>query len=335
MPWLGPFVDLSRKLPFRIDLLYLLSGFMLAYIYLKPNEPLSFKVYRGFLWHRWVALYPAHLVTLLLLIIAALLSTEFHASINADSFASYSALPFQFTLTQRWPFLPDMGRTWNYPTWFLSVLWLGYITTFPFAWILLQRLKESRYALLWAFGPLLFWLGVSRFKQLEELHNFVRAVCGLLSGVALCSVFLGRSRFVESAQRHLDKIVLLYLALFLFAYDYPVLAYCGVVAGMPFLLAGLTAKTSFTAKVMASRPVMWLGVYSYSIFMSHALAIKFIKVLLPTEHFVNSPLYVRISVALAYKIAVICFAWALYTCVERPCKKFLKDFRSKRCIADR
>jgi len=89
------------------------------------------------------------------LIAAALFSSGFHISVHADNFASYSALPYQFTLTQAWPFLPDNGNTWNYPTWFLSMLWLGYLTTFPFAWILARTLKGSGYALLWVFGPLL------------------------------------------------------------------------------------------------------------------------------------------------------------------------------------
>jgi peptidoglycan/LPS O-acetylase OafA/YrhL len=68
MPVTKKFVLLSNRIVFRMDLFFMLSGFITAYIYISLSERLNFRAYKEFLQARLIRLYPSYLATFLMLI---------------------------------------------------------------------------------------------------------------------------------------------------------------------------------------------------------------------------------------------------------------------------
>jgi peptidoglycan/LPS O-acetylase OafA/YrhL len=102
---------------------FLLSGFILAYLYWAPSGELSTST-KQFWWKRFSRIYPIHLVVLL--ITALLLLPRFWFDPTAPSvplaIASFVATA---TLTHAWvpPFVP----LWSWPTWALSAIVFLYL----------------------------------------------------------------------------------------------------------------------------------------------------------------------------------------------------------------
>jgi peptidoglycan/LPS O-acetylase OafA/YrhL len=118
---------------------FLLSGFILAYLYWAPNGELSTTRIR-FWWQRFTRLYPAHLIVLLLCILLFL--PRFWTDPNAPSvpLAVASAIATA-TLTQAWyaPLVP----VWSWPTWALSAVVFLYLVM-PWLMRVLAKLSHRQ-----------------------------------------------------------------------------------------------------------------------------------------------------------------------------------------------
>ncbi|MCX6905401.1 MAG: hypothetical protein NTW03_18365, partial [Verrucomicrobia bacterium] len=132
------------------------------------------------------------------------------------------------------------------------------------------------------------------------------------------------SQFVAAAQKHLDKIALGFLILFFLRPVAPVVVNALLILALPLLLAGTTDESSLSAKILATRPLMWLGTMSYSIFVSHALVERVLKIVLPAQRFADAPLPLRALVLAAYAIAILGFALGLEKLFVLPCAKAMQ-----------
>jgi peptidoglycan/LPS O-acetylase OafA/YrhL len=64
LPSLRPCAALASRGWLGVDLFFMLSGFILSYVYSAGNTQLGFTEYRRFLWFRLARIYPNHLATL-------------------------------------------------------------------------------------------------------------------------------------------------------------------------------------------------------------------------------------------------------------------------------
>lgn len=330
-PELRPWVLLSNRIAFRVDLLFLLSGFLLAYVYIQRYGQLNFKVYREFLWSRLIRFYPAYLASLLILIFAVGFGRLL--GFPVQDFYPLRVLPFRLMLLQAWPFFSWTMWNWNYPTWFLSALWFAYLFAFPCVWKLFPKIRASRFALLWIFAPILTYMLLGGFAVLKEFRPVLRGSCEMMSGAALCALYVERKPFVAAMQRHLDKITLLFLVSCVLLVSVPsstrVINWLLLLA-CPVFLAGLTAERSLTARLFTTRPFLWMGKISYSLYLTHAVVLKPLKVLLSPERFAGSPLSLRYALLAFFAFVILSSAVAMYKFVEVPCAEALKRHPARR-----
>ena len=333
-PALKPFVLLSERITVRMDLLFLLSGFLMAYVYIRRNEQMNLKGYGRFLWARIARIYPAYLAAVLVLILEVSLCRLLHFPINPDHYR-LQVLPFRLALLQAWPYFSDVKVAWNYPTWFLSALWFAYLFAIPCVWKMFPKIRVSRFSLLWVFTPILAYMLLREFAGLREFFWVLQASCEIIAGGALCAVYLKRKPLVAAMQKHLDKIVLVFLVSFVLIVLIPsplaakainllLLLVC------PLLLMGLTAERSLISNLLATRPFLWLGEISYSLFVSHMAVVMPLGRLLPPERFASSPVALRYALVAFEVFAVLIVAVAFYKFVEVPCAKALKQLSVKR-----
>jgi len=112
-----------------VDLFFILSGFILCHVYLRPFGERRFS-YREFLWARLARIYPTHIVTLIgfgaLVYLGSLLGVRAGGNVLV-----WPSLPAQLTLTQAWGLAPLGG--WNHPAWSVSAEWFAYLCFPAFA----------------------------------------------------------------------------------------------------------------------------------------------------------------------------------------------------------
>lgn len=116
---------------------FLLSGFILAYLYWAPSGELS-TTPRRFWWQRFTRIYPVHLIALALTIL--LFMPRFWMDPNAPSVPlAVASGVATATLTQAWfaPLVP----IWSWPTWALSAVVFLYLIM---PWLMRVLAKLSR-----------------------------------------------------------------------------------------------------------------------------------------------------------------------------------------------
>ena len=139
---------------------FLLSGFILAYLYWAPNGELSTSKQR-FWWQRFTRLYPVHLIALAITILLMLPRFFMDPTAPSIPLAVGSAIATA-TLTQSWvaPLVP----VWSWPTWALSAVVFLYLIM-PWLMRVLARLSRSRQIGLLVALPLISLLPTLVFLQ--------------------------------------------------------------------------------------------------------------------------------------------------------------------------
>jgi len=116
---------------------FLLSGFILAYLYWGEDGQLSIPK-KNFWLARAIRIYPIHLI---LMVITLLMTTAYQLSLGTSPWLLVTSGLATLTLTQAW--YPDFVPVWSWPTWTISVLVFLY-AVMPF--LLPQLAKLSRRA---------------------------------------------------------------------------------------------------------------------------------------------------------------------------------------------
>jgi peptidoglycan/LPS O-acetylase OafA/YrhL len=116
---------------------FLLSGFILAYLYCGEDGQLSIPK-KTFWLTRAIRIYPIHLI---LMVITLLMTTAYQLSLGTSPWLLVTSGLATLTLTQAW--YPDLVPIWSWPTWTISVLVFLY-AVMPF--LLPQLAKLSRRA---------------------------------------------------------------------------------------------------------------------------------------------------------------------------------------------
>jgi len=139
---------------------FLLSGFILAYLYWTPGGELSTTPQR-FWWQRFTRIYPAHLIALGVTVLLTM--PRFFMDPNAPSIglAAGSAVATA-TLMQAW--IPPLVPVWSWPTWALSAVVFLYLLM-PWLMRVLARLSRAQQIALLVASPLISLLPTIIFLQ--------------------------------------------------------------------------------------------------------------------------------------------------------------------------
>jgi len=116
---------------------FLLSGFILAYLYWAPNGELSTTRNR-FWWQRFTRIYPVHIIVLLVTVLLFLPRFWMDPTAPTVPLAVASAVATA-TLTQSW--FPPLVPVWSWPTWALSAVVFLYLIM---PWLMGQLAKLTR-----------------------------------------------------------------------------------------------------------------------------------------------------------------------------------------------
>ncbi len=314
--YLGKFTLLFSRGYLWVDFFFLLSGFILSHVHADEfiHGPAP---YRAFLFKRLARIYPLHVVTLFVLLLP-FFWPEAEAMGSTRTVSSFAS---NLLMTQAWGLTDHMS--WNYPSWSISDEWAAYLL-FP---LIVAIFYRGRLALV-AAGAMLAIFGLdwlTSFGPPQRIHDFgvnvgwMRCLVEFSTGVVIYRIFKMRPHIMRSD--------------FVFA----ALA-AGVLVGMHFgvpdflivfLFCGLLCATALNAgtakRVLSLQPIYYLGLISYSIYMTQALVQLGILDKSPFRSFVAdlSPSAALVVFVLSCA-SVIAFASVSYFFVEVPGRSLVR-----------
>lgn len=332
-------------------LFFLLSGFILEYLFVEPDGRFAGSR-RRFWFDRWGRVYPLHLLAL---VITAPLAFPFVRSMGPAEVCG--SLILSGTLTQAW--VPAWALTWNAPTWALSAVAFFY---FLFPWIAsaISRLNHGRLwvllGLLWGLGLApsvlylilepdgvesslaagdnrLFWMNLLKFNPALWIPTFSSgAVLARLFGMQRnCSTW--RDPRPNASLSWGDLAAIAALA---FATAPPILPYVierhGILTPLYLVLIyDLAQGRGCLARVLAWKPLVTLGNASFGIFalqvpvfLGVVVGYLYSQGQLRTDVDATSPLVIPNTPLLAGLIAVIMASLISHRWYARPISQWLR-----------
>jgi peptidoglycan/LPS O-acetylase OafA/YrhL len=256
-----------------VDVFFVLSGFVITHVY---KDGFARRVtawrYRNFLKARVARLYPLHVAVLLLFVATAIAERAATYALNG----SFDPIPLVgerslsgfFANLVMLQGLWARQLSWNDPAWSISLEFLAYLL-FPLLFPVLWRARRVGKA---AIGCLLLavlvWLAYCTgdyFNQWNGPYAILRCLTEFLVGSLLYSVYQsGLFAPVLASDGALLAVALLLGALLHIAA--PDL---GIIALFPLLILAAVRNTGYCARLLNSRPLLWLGDISYSLYLLH------------------------------------------------------------------
>ena len=309
-----------------VETFFILSGFILSHVYLEAAGEKRFR-YGGFLWARLARVYPLHLVTLFGMIGLGVVATAAGMSIDG-SLTDWRDLPAHLTLTHAWGLAGSSA--FNHPSWSISAEWAAYLGFPAFAFVAWRLRARPVLATVLAAGFALALYAAFEFLAGYALTEatFRWGALRIVPCFALgCALYLIHRRggvpFAGPVALVSGVAVLVSASLGLWD-AITVLAAGG-------LILGLGSLENSRAGVLGSKPGVYLGEISYSIYMVCA------PVLLLTTNVAarltgadDKRFHILVWLGLVAAIPVA--AMVTYHLVERPARKALRGFADRRAV---
>jgi peptidoglycan/LPS O-acetylase OafA/YrhL len=256
-----------------VDVFFVLSGFVITHVY---KDGFARRVtawrYRNFLKARVARLYPLHVSVLLLFVATAIAERAATYALNGSfdpiplvGERSLSGFFANLVMIQG---LWARQLSWNDPAWSISLEFFAYLVfplLFPVLWRAGRVGKAGIGCLLLA---VLVWLDYCTgdyFNQWNGPYAILRCLTEFLVGSLLYSVYQsGRFAPVLASDG-----ALLAVALLLGALLHVAAPDLGIITLFPLLILTAVRNTGYCARLLNSRPLLWLGEISYSLYLLH------------------------------------------------------------------
>lgn len=255
-----------------VDFFFLLSGFVIAYVYSQPlaSAPRVTAI-KHYLWARFTRIYPLHFFTLLVLVVVTPIVANVVPAIVDGSWKTYfawSALPSNLMLTQAMN--QHVYLSWNMVSWSIAAEWWTYVLSIPALIFLRGRglLLAFVWALLAAIG-LIALVNLLPEKNLDITFNygFWRCFFEFNIGVALFHLFSQNKMKIWLSRDWVVVVLLVAIALVFHGRCNDLL----VIPCFSALILALAYNTTRATRVLNSSVFRYLGKISYSIYMVHCL----------------------------------------------------------------
>ncbi|WP_461115537.1 acyltransferase family protein [Spirosoma jeollabukense] len=272
-----------------VDFFFVLSGFVIAYNYQSIS---SFDQLKTFLTKRLVRVYPLHLVMLLIFLVIEASKHTASAYVHVNKLENannniYSFFTNLFLINSIQLFnIHDVS--WNIPSWSISAEMISYIV-FGITLVLLSRYKlqsnKGIFFLIIIVLCVLLLVNITHTFRIDYSYSygFLRGIIGFFSGAICYSVFSNSYNTVKSIKKSTFDIaeIGILLILFLMTCYGAFLNNISLIYEIPFFMAIYIFSFEKGAISILLRKSIFLkrvGMYSYSIYMTHALLLSLFNI---------------------------------------------------------
>ncbi|MEC5387216.1 acyltransferase [Uliginosibacterium sp. H3] len=307
-----------------VDLFFVMSGFVIQLRYAEMFERLSFASCLDFMVIRLARIYPLHLFMCVVYLINPLAIHFFSQS--GDISMRYDPLQYVLGLflVQAWGLLPDYG--WNVPSWSISVEFAAYLM-FPLLCLSLtgprQRWWGSLGVLLSAALVLALCFSLAGKGSLGAgIYDLgvVRCVGEFTMGMAVCKLVQGAwAGGVRAARWRALASGIGATALFVAGWSAGWKDYFYVPLCFAGLIHALSTYRGMLARALEWKPLLALGVVSYSTYLCHFFIKDWVLFGL-----VDGSRASALAIA-AYLLLTLIASFLLYRFVELPGQRIVKN----------
>jgi peptidoglycan/LPS O-acetylase OafA/YrhL len=299
-----------------VDLFFMLSGFVLWLNYSARIRSEGLRLFPRFIARRIARIWPLHAAMLLVAVaLAAAL-----ALLGRGSETGWSELPLHVLMVHNWGFTDRLQ--WNDPSWSISGEFAAYLL-FPFLALAVdwRRLApETLLAILALLAGMLHlvmsWGGATVLDHDIPRLGIARALIEFTMGTLLCALWMhwrsGRRLAIAAGGALLALFVLLK------GHSAPETALAPVLLAALLFCAAVAA--GWRGNPLASRPIHYLGLISYSTYLVHFLLFRAFKLVF-VEGYGPAPLG---HLAL-FLLLTFCASVALFHGIERPAQRALNN----------
>jgi len=302
---LNPFWNLGYE---AVPLFFLLSGFILSHNYFAEY---SLKEHPKFIFLRFARLWPVHFVTLMLLIASPGL-----IHIKWDTLKS---LAEELFMVRSWY---HSEPAWNTPAWSISAEWFAYICVFPLAFYLFKHVRR------WPSLAIVVTLFLAAQASPLKWELFTgQNKCGTIFFLFLAGSGLYRMRCLlkdPPAKAIVTCGLLLFAAYVMFNQN---LSEFVLYVAFALLIFGLSYERGYVARLLSTRLIVYGGLASYSLYMTHFLIIQ-TWTFYSWSYWETIPklsIAIRLLLLLLMAGVFIAAAVLFYRCIEEPANRRLRQ----------
>ena len=274
-----------KNLYLMVDLFFILSGFIMCYVYEKYFLDTTQKnKIATFLKARLARIYPLHIITLAVCVVFAVITLqlgkrEFTGPVGM-AVLDFKAIPSHLFLLQSAHIHKIF--TWNVPSWSISAEWFAYLLfpflVKPFSKFNFTKIFITVSAILILYAVLIFYVAPNRanlfpfFVNKKDLNlnydwGFARGILGFVLGMCMYRLYVGNFlKKIISSGWFFATIVLLYGI-------YMHLDFNDIAAPILFslLLLSTAYGNSNLNSLFSNKILQKLGLWSFSIYMWHGV----------------------------------------------------------------
>ncbi len=298
-----------------VDLFFMLSGFVMWLNYGERLRTEGFAGAPAFWWRRFARIWPLHAA-----ILAALVAFALVLLATGRDMANYplAELPLHVLLLQNWGLTPEL--TWNHPAWSISTE-LGAYLLFPLAVVAVRWENMRPWALVagvlacaLALHGVFIVAGAETLGEQITRLGLIRCVLQFGIGMMLANLWL---RWREGGPAvWLCALAGVLTAAGLWLADWP--ETLALPLAFAALLLALALDRGPVARLLATRPLVWLGDASYATYLVHFPLLVALKLVAVGEDLQIGPLLFA-----AYLLVLLGLSGALYRWLEKPAQRWL------------
>ena len=306
-------IPIVRSGALGVDVFFILSGFVLAYVYADKLRPTDFNGFLTFLRARVARIYPLHVFVLAFIGLSVLALPGFASghTLPDQRFGS-GAFVASLLLIQNWVYW--LPTCWNAPAWSLSAEWFAYLT-FPITLSLTQRWRTVSVPLLLAAASLAAFIALMSLKGVREpsvtgdpgmVRMLFEFACGCLLFRATANGLRPLPWLADAGAVSLLLVSVLWSKVIFLAL--PAIA----------LVVLLTAQNEgWIARALSIRPIVFLGEISFSLYMVHWMTLHIAYWMMPRVE-LDIPKIVLLNSALLS--VVLGLSMLTYHLIELPAR---------------
>jgi peptidoglycan/LPS O-acetylase OafA/YrhL len=298
---------------FAIPLFFVLSGYLLGWRYAESLT--SSRALTRYFWLRLGRIYPVHLASLFLTVILVTRNGW-----PSEPYYSVGSLAANVLMVHAWQ--PRFSVTWNFPSWSISSEWFAYLI-FPVLIGVMSRLGRS--TLPWrVIGIAVIAAVLFSIRDSLLFFGLATTVPSFIGGVALARLYPPGSGTATDGR--IAAVLLTAAAALPFIIPSGPIQSAAYIVLFFALVKCLGAAGNTGPSWWQHRWIVLCGEISYSLYMTHAIAIPFIASAIPLL-VASAPIMVRIAFVGASLILIAGLSVLMHYTVERPARAFSRNAR--------
>jgi peptidoglycan/LPS O-acetylase OafA/YrhL len=297
-----------------VDIFFIISGFLISTLLLREEKTTGRIDLSAFYWRRAFRILPIYSVVLGAYVLLCQLPSQAAKWVQLKA-----GLPYFLLFLNEYVKEPSPGTVFTH-TWSLGVEEKFYLF-WPVLFFAVAKSAKARWVLL---AVLFLATAVAPFFGMAFL---ARAYLGLLMGCLMGVLLDSRVGGAYCAMlRRMPSLVMLLVFLGGFYLVHLSKSYmAGFSTATVLFLSYLIVKPTWLSALFASRPLVWLGRRSYSMYLVHVLCLNAVEAKIKNNSAVSGIAMLTLGFALTAAVAAV-----LYATVEEPARLFGKRLIAKR-----